>query len=691
MKKKNLLCLLSLSLLVTGCGDNSNSNETAVTYKRGNDEAIYDVVFGEFSELANAAKEIADDDERFAVYAESEAALLDSAAFVPTTTQGGQYAISRVAPRTVPYVNWGNDSDRLGYAVVANEFIKKEDREAMLELWKQAAAGTGTYDAAAYLKEHGYTLNTGTYGTTFNTKCVTLDPLNTSEAADSEYLVNCFEGLLQYDNITQLNPSGATGYTVSDDGLTYTFTLREDGKWFTNSGEVYASVVADDYVAGFQHMLDAAAGLEYLVEGVVAGVEEYLVGDITDFSQVGIKAEGTDKVVFTLTKPESYFVTRLAYACFLPMNRAFFKSRGGKFGREEFAAASATEAYTYGKIENLDSMLYNGAYYPTVLSDTECTVTKNANFHDAESINMSKIKFIYEDASDANRYYTAVVAGTYVGTSLSESFGTLELAKKDGNFEQYSYVSDTNATTFMGAINVNRGTYALSNNGCASSKTESQKIATGVALRNQNFRKALLHAWDRKGWNAVTTGETLATNNLRNMYTIPNFVMLSKPVTDRYGYTFAKGTSYGEMVQHYCDLRGMHVTVDDGQDGWYDVDVAKDYLAKAKAELGQAFDGPITIDVVYYGASNTQTAQAQQFKTSIENALGAENVVVNVVSASTTDDYYACGYRVNTGDAVNQDFFYGSGWGPDYGDPSSYLDTFLGDYAGYMTKICGLF
>ena len=76
---------------------------------------------------------------------------------------------------------------------------------------------------------------------------------------------------------------------------------------------------------------------------------------------------------------------------------------------------------------------------------------------------------------------------------------------------------------------------------------------------------------------------------------------------------------------------------------------------------------------------------------SIEAALGAENVVVNPVNATTTDDYYACGYRTHAGEEVNQDFFYGSGWGPDYGDPSTYLDTFLGNGAGYMTKICGLF
>lgn len=695
MKKRNLLSLISLALLVTGCGDNSNSDQgPAVTYQRGSEEVIYDAVFGDFAKLAEVAKGIADDDQRFAAYAEAEAALLDSGAFVPTTTQGGNYAITRVAPRTVPYVNWGNDSDRLGYTVVTNEFIKSEDREAMLELWK-TGLNTGSYDPKAYLEGKDYTFN-NKYVTTFTTAPATLDSLNTSEQADTEYLVNCFEGLVEYDNLTKLNGAAATGYTVSEDGLTYSFTIRDGAKWYKADGNVYAEgtadadVKADDFVAGFQHMLDTAAGLEYLVDGVVAGVHEYLAGDITDFSKVGVKAEG-NKVVFTLVKPESFFPTRLTYSCFLPINRAFFLSQGGAFGIEEFGEAKASASYKYGNAQDLNSMVYNGAFIPKTLNDQELVVTKNANYWNASKVNMSEIKWIYEDGKNGAAFYAEVVKGTFSGCGLSQGNGTLELAKEDGNFDKYHYVADTNATTYMGAVNTNRGTYGLTSGGCVSTKSEEQKIATAAALRNKNFRKALLHAWDRATWNGVSVGDDLKANNLRNMYTHPGFVTLSKAVVDRYGHEFAKGTTYGEMVQHYANLRGLQITVDDGQDGWYKPAVAKEYLELAKAELGQYYAAPITIDVVYYGASASQTGQVQAFKASIEAALGAENVVVNPVNATTTDDYYACGYRTHAGIEVNQDFFYGSGWGPDYGDPSTYLDTFLGDGAGYMTKICGLF
>ena len=84
-------------------------------------------------------------------------------------------------------------------------------------------------------------------------------------------------------------------------------------------------------------------------------------------------------------------------------------------------------------------------------------------------------------------------------------------------------------------------------------------------------------------------------------------------------------------------------------------------------------------------------AQSQAYKKSIEDTLGAENVTVNLIEATIDEDFYACGYRAADGKAGNFDMFYGSGWGPDFGDPCTYLDTFLGYGAGYMTKVIGLF
>ena len=175
------------------------------------------------------------------------------------------------------------------------------------------------------------------------------------------------------------------------------------------------------------------------------------------------------------------------------------------------------------------------------------------------------------------------------------------------------------------------------------------------------------------------------------MYTHPEFVQLSEDVTDANGHKFAAGTMYGEMVQYYLDQMGCPVIVKDGVDGWFNPEAAKAALAEAKKELGNTVKWPITIDVVYGSYSVNIVAQAQAYKQSIESVLGAENVVVNLVEATVSADYYASGYRASNGEAGNFDMFYGSGWGPDFGDPCTYLDTFRGAGEGYMTKVIGLF
>ena len=686
MTKKFLSLLLALSMLLTVVGASAED----VVYERGDDDEIYEEVLGDFEALMNEAEAATSIDERFILEAKAEAYLLDSAVMIPNTTQGGAYQISRIGYRTIPYVNWGNDDDRWGTMVAATEFIKKEDREAMKAAWEKGVAGEEVYDPAKFLTDLGYTLATD-YKTTFSTAPVTLDWLNTSSQSDTEITVQTVDGLVQYNNLGQMEPKLATSWDISEDGVTYTFHIREDAKWYTSEGAEYAPVTAKDFVAGFRHMLDTKAGLEWLVEGVVKGASEYLNGGA--WEDVGYAAADDHTLVVTLEKPTSYFLTMLTYSCFLPICEDWYLSHGGVYGSEEFTAASAdTSTYTYGMNTDVASQVYCGPYLlQKLVTDSEIVCVKNPNYYDADKINMNSITWIYDAGENMTQTYNDTVAGTYAAVALTEATGLLALAKEDGNFDKYAYVTDTTSTSYFGGLNMNRGTFALASGAVASPKTEQQKIDTQVALWNKNFRKALQHAFDKGTVNATSRGEDLKLANLRNMYTHPEFVQLSADAADADGNEFKAGTMYGEIVQFYLDQMGAKVNVADAVDGWYNPDAAKEYLAAAKEELGDTVSFPIYIDVVYYGASAGNTAQAQAYKQVIESTLGTENVVVNLLEATTSEDFYACGYRASNGEAGNFDMFYGSGWGPDYGDPNTYLNTFLGGGAGYMTKVIGLY
>ena len=683
--KKILSLVLALVMLSSVCF------AEGVTYERGDDEEVYYSILGEYEELCLAAKEAATDDERFVLYAQAEALLLDSAVMIPTTTQNGAYTISRIAPRTVPYVQWGNDDDRFkGLVISGDDFLTPAERADLFALWDAAVKGEGVYDPAAYLTEKGHTLNRN-YKRTFSTAPVTLDWLNTSSQADTEITVNTVDGLVEYNNLSQMMPALAESWTISEDGTVYTFKIREGVYWYTSEGTEYAEVTAKDFEAGFHHMMDAEAGLEWLVDGVVVGVSEYLYAG-GSFDDVGYKATDKYELTVTLTKPYSYFMTMLTYSLFLPICEDWFLSHGGVFGKEEYAAASAESSYTFGKSTDVASQVYCGPFLIQKLNaDSEIYLAKNPNYYKIDEVNLDSITWIYDAGENPIQTYNDVVAGVYASTGLTQSTGTLDLAKADGNFDKYVYISETTSTTYSGGPNLNRGTFALASGACASNKTEQQKIDTETAMMNKNFRKALLKAFDKETYNAVSRGTDLALTNLRNMYTHPNFVKLNEDTTDADGHTFVGGTFYGEMVQYYLDQLGANINVSDGTNGWYDPEGAVECLKAAVEELGDTVTWPIQIDVVYLSSAAANTAQAQAYKQVTEACLGTDYVVVNLIEATTSADFYASGYRASNGEAGNFDMFYGSGWGPDFGDPCTYLDTFLGGGAGYMTKVIGLF
>jgi ABC-type oligopeptide transport system substrate-binding subunit len=178
------------------------------------------------------------------------------------------------------------------------------------------------------------------------------------------------------------------------------------------------------------------------------------------------------------------------------------------------------------------------------------------------------------------------------------------------------------------------------------------------------------------------------------MYTSPDLVAIDAEVTYG-GHTFTKGMSYGKICQYFIDTNyNGEYKLDDGQDGWYNVNLARSYMKAAITDLGASFfSSPVQVDIEYYPSSTLQAGQVQAVKKSIDEAFtidGKQYVVVNLVEAATSDDYYNAGYYAPTGADADYDLFYGSGWGPDFGDPLTYLDTFLPDGNGYMTKVNGL-
>ena len=661
--------------------------------------AVYDVVLGDFLTAYEAAKEAKNVSERYALMAIAEAKMLSAGIFLPTTSQGGNYAMTKVAPYTNTPVLWGNDTYRFHDRIVVTEPIKAEHVAAMKAEWYNLV-GTGTYEAYVkqFLADNGYTTkdNLNVY---FDADPESWDVLATSNAADSEILVQTYDGLYEYDMENQLQPALAESYTVSEDGTVYTFKIRQGLKWVDNQGREVADVKADDFVAGMQHMMDTMGGLEYLVEGVIVNASEYIGGDITDFAEVGVKAVDDYTLEYTLCQDTPYFMTMLGYGVFAPMSRDYYTSQGGKFG-DEFD--SSAESYTYGK--GPDSIAYCGPFVITnFTSNNTIAMESNASYWNADDNNIKTLTYLYTDGSDPLKPYDDFFGG--VVDTQGMTVERVAIAKEKGTYEEYAYVSDTDATTYCGFFNVNRSAFANYNdaNVGVSAKTEDDIARAGSAMLNQHFRLALAMSIDRGTYNAQSVGEDLKYNSLVNSYTPGNFQFLTEEVTvaiNGTDKTYAAGTAYGQIMQDQLDADGVALkvwngTASSGFDGWYNVEAAKAELAIAVEELGSvgieiSAANPIYIDLPVRNDSPNNMNMKQAMKQSIEAATDGM-IKVNLVEYSTRDTYLDATYWYNAGNEANFDLNDGSGWGPDYGDPQTYLDTMLPDGAGYMTKSLGLF
>ncbi|MBE6975777.1 MAG: peptide ABC transporter substrate-binding protein [Ruminococcaceae bacterium] len=664
-------------------------------------QAVYDLVLGDFYDAYQAALAEKNVSKRYALMAIAEAKMLGAGIFLPTTSQGGNYALTRVAPYTNTPILFGNDTYRFHDRIVVTELIKASEITEMKAKWAELV-GSGTYESwvKEYLTGKGYTIK-DSHVAYFDADPQTWDVLATAQAADSEILVNTYDGLIEYDMENAYQPALAESWTISEDGLTYTFKIRQNQVWVDNQGRKVADLKADDFVAGMQHMLDNGSDLAYLVCGGCANIvntDEYLAGEAT-FEEVGVKAIDDYTLQYTLTEPTSYFMTMLGYGVFAPMSREYYVSMGGQFG-DDFDPTA--ESYKYGK--SPDTIAYCGPFRVTnFTSNNTIKFETNASYWNVAGNNLKSMTFLYTDGSDNKKMYDDCINGVVDGVGLTEE--RVEMARNAGIFDEYAYVSDTDATSYCGFFNIRRAAFANANdaNVGKSPKSEDEKIRTGAAMLNQHFRLALAMSIDRGTYNAQSVGEELKLNSLINSYVPGTYCVLEEEVTVKIGdadKTYAAGTFYGQILQDQLTADGIAIKVWNGTssagfDGWYNPEACAAEMAKAVEELKAqgieiSAENPIYLDIPYRSDSENSIKQKNAMKQSIEASTNGL-IKVNLIEYTTRDNYLYATYWYDQGNAANFDLNDGSGWGPDYGDPSTYLGTMMPQYDGYMTKSLGIF
>lgn len=666
------------------------------------DEEIYMNALGGFYDLYEQALEADSISERTAQMAIAEAKFLESGVGAPLYTSGAAYEMARIAYRTGGYALWSGDQVDYTQCLITNEIIRAEDNAQLKKLWNDLV-GTGTYaeSARAYLEEQGYTF-ADTYTDTFDEIGTTWDILSTSNAIDTQWVEPAVDNLYAYDSEGALVPRLATDYEVSDDGLTYTFHIREGVIWTDSQGRKVADLVADDWVAAAQHIADTVSNHTESLNGYIAGMAEYINGETTDFSTVGIKALDDHTLQYTLNGECPYFMSMIPGASFLPMSRSYYLSQGGVFGLSEYETNSASATYLYGTDQ--DHIAYCGPYLCTNITDkNSATYVANEDYWNADNITVKSLKWTYDDGSDTTRAYTNFING--ITTILVLKTAQVETAKADGYFDEYAYICDAGTNVFLLWCNLHRQTYAnVGDGGAVSTKNEEENEITYAALQNQHFRLALAYALDRATYRAQTLGEDLKYACLRNSVVPGTFAVLEEDVTadiNGESVTFKAGTFYGEILQTQLTADGYPIRVwneetksGDGFDGWYNPEAAAAELGLAIEELSSlgievTEDKPIVIDYPYAAYTETAANTAFVLKASIEDSLGGL-VQINLIECNDSTEYYNVWYYTQSASEYNYDLGLGGGLGFDYGDPQSCLDSLLPYGDGYLTEYFGL-
>ncbi|MBQ7173798.1 MAG: hypothetical protein IJR88_06765 [Clostridia bacterium] len=491
----------------------------------------------------------------------------------------------------------------------------------------------------------------------------TLDYVYNNKSSNGDYTSNFIEGLLTQDNHGTLIAGMAEKWESNADASVWTFTIRDNANWVTSEGEVYDKVKAEDFVTGMKHAVDSQSETLSLVEDLIVGLKAYKNGT-AEWDEVGVKAEG-NKVTYTLTQPCGYFDGMTTYSILYPINAEFLASKGENFGAVEPSG-----------------ILYNGCYILTSLvANQEVKFDKNQNYYDKDNVFVDHVKVTYTDGQDASQNFMMFDRGEVTSTAINSALPDV-VAIADSKYADNQYKSMTTATSFWGAFNFDRQSYSLYTDPSVitTDKTEAQKADTKAAILNKYFRLAVYAAYSTRATEAITMGEERALDRARNTLVPYTFVAKSD------------GTAIGALVTKYLEeiepaFKGIDLT--DGQDGWYNVERAKAFAEKAKQELGSTISSwPIHLDypVVSTSANNTNAAIAM--KNAIESAIG-DYVYVNLIMFANSDDYYAAFYDVATGDQNCIDFAFSAGWGPDYGDPLTYINCYNAEN-GDMLAYSGL-
>lgn len=495
------------------------------------------------------------------------------------------------------------------------------------------------------------------YRTLYASEVTTLNYLITGQANELTIAANVVDCLVEYDPYGNVQPALAASWEQNEDATVWTFHIREGVNWVDKDGNVVAPVTANDWVSSAHYACDANNDSDtfYTMSGVIAGADAYydwtayqmalatatdgtdeagnavklitnedgeqeVLEEVAEASadDIGVKALDDYTLEFTLESPRAYFLSMVSFGPYMPVYGPFLAECGDKFGTDNV------------------NLLYCGAFIlSTYQPQQQRILTKNPSYWDKDNVFLDAIQMTYNAEASS------------IATTMYQSG---EVDQADISSDLLSAMMADPATAALihpSRANTSYAYWYLFNfdpNFDAEFEPENWKLA----VNNENFRKSIVHAFNRMP--ALATNDRVDPESLKNNTITPNaFASASKDYT------------YYEGLAAYTE----------GDN--FDQALALEYKQTAIEELtaaGATF--PIKMLMCYNPTSSNWAQECQVVEQSIENILGADYVDI-IIQAGPETGFLGAIRR--TGNYA----FMKCNWGADYADPETWTDPFTDD------------
>jgi len=295
----------------------------------------------------------------------------------------------------------------------------------------------------------------GYLGVMLGTNVMSLDTNLATDGDSFEVIADCIDGLMQMDKDGAAVPALAESFDVSDDGLTYTFHLR-DAKWSNGT-----PVTANDFVFAWRRIAKEAGEYAYMLDeiGNIKGAAEIISGKTDDLTSLAVSAADDKTFVVELNVPVSFFPSLMYFPTFYPINEEFYNGLADG---------------TYGT--SPETFLSNGAFVLESYTPgtANLSVKKNPDYWDADRVKLAGIN--YQVVGSSDNALTAFRNGTLDVVIVSGN--QVDAAKKDAALSQNLKVTGAGYMWYL-------------------SFSQTEKNAQGGMLANKNLRLAISNAIDR--------------------------------------------------------------------------------------------------------------------------------------------------------------------------------------------------